>query len=93
MCRHSSTVKKRSLHKSTTTKTPLGLRGKVLEWGSYKGGFCDKLVEAPSPTESVPASSKRNPPGPRMSPSVMVVMPTYDCIFKKGGKFIAEQLM
>jgi len=38
------------------------LHGKVWQRWGYRGGFCEKLLEAsPCPTEAMPAGSKTDP--------------------------------
>jgi len=44
----------------------MGLHGKVLVAGGYRGGFCEKLP--PCLTEPVPAGSKTDPPLPKAEP-------------------------
>jgi len=44
----------------------MGLRGKVLVAGGYRGGFCEKLP--PCLIKPVPAGSKTDPPLPKAEP-------------------------
>jgi len=47
----------------------MGLRGKAVEAGVYRGGFCQKLREAsPRLTKPVPAGSKTDPPLAKAKP-------------------------
>ena len=47
----------------------LGLLGKVLVVGGYRGGLCEKLPEASlCPTEPMPADSKMDPPLAKAEP-------------------------
>jgi len=47
----------------------VGLRGKVLVVGGYRGGFCEKLLEAsPMPDKASASSSKTDSPLARAKP-------------------------